>query len=151
MTTPTPRQAALEHGLAEIQDIIDHSYLKEAGRFRQIEEAFNTHLRGLNIAAVELAAPCSECEEYAEPCWRHTPPGGQAAPEKDFIRGYKELGLDLEAYALADAHAAIRAAAPLLRHGALFAHASVSQEAACPVCQWLALPAVVAALREEKR
>jgi len=127
MTTPTPRQAALEHGLAEIQDIIDHSYLREAGRFRQIEEAFNTHLRGLNIAAVE-----------------------QAAPEKDFIRGYKEIGLNLEARALAAARAAIREAAPLVRHGALFTHASVSQEAACSVCQWLALPAVVAAVKEER-
>jgi len=143
------RQAALEHGLAEIQDIIDHSYLREAGRFRQIEEAFNKHLRGLNIAAVELAAPCSECEEYGEPCWRHTPPGEQAAPEKDFVRGYKEIGLDLDALALDAARAALRGAAPLVLHGALFTHASVSQEAACPVCQWLAMPAVVAAMKEE--
>jgi len=50
---------------------------------------------------------------------------------------------------LADARAAIRQAESLLRHGVLFTHASVSQEAACPVCQWLAMPAVVAAMKEE--
>ena len=68
MTAPT-RQAALEQGLAEIQDIIDHSYLLEAGRFRQIEEAFNKHLRGLNTAAVEQAVLEGELKERME-WWR---------------------------------------------------------------------------------
>jgi len=149
MTTPTPRQAALERLATALKD-----------RWYQIAdtEVIDNHLSrawdqlaDAALTAVEQAAPCSECEEYGEPCWRHTPPSGQPAPEKDFIRGYQELGLDLEAHVLADARAAIRAASPLLRHGALFTHASVSQEAACPACQWLALPAVRAAREEEKQ
>jgi len=141
MTTPTPRQAALERLYPLVWD---HLQSEDGGEGPTYERLW-------------------EAAEIVE----------QAAPEKDFIREYKEIGLDLDAFEqttperefkermecwrarwekecvdLADARAAIRGAAPLVRHGALFTHDSVSDEAACPVCQWLALPAVVAA-REE--
>lgn len=43
----TTHNGALREALEEIQDIIDNSYLLEAGRFRQIEQVFNDTARGL--------------------------------------------------------------------------------------------------------
>src|SRR3990167_9316548 len=120
------KQAAVEHGLAQIQDIIYHlSYLREAGRFRQIEEVFNKHLRGLNPAAVEQAVLEGELKERME-WWR--------------TRWEKECA------ALADARVAIREAATWAKNS----HAVVEGQHRhydgysidCAACQWLALPAV---------
>ena len=126
------KQAAVEHGLAQIQDIIDHSYLREAGRFRQIEEVFNKHLRGLNTAAVEQAVLEGELKERME-WWR--------------TRWEKECA------ALADARVAIREVAKTRMLYDYHANHPTLQGGHdwCEKCDpWLALPAVVAAVKEEK-
>ena len=134
MITPTPRQAALERQAERyVSDWMPEWVGTMAGQRA-------AHMVVKALAAVEQAAPEGQNIPTVFPLGSMgastQPPKGSACPYCGYATHHNRVCINQD---LTDAHAAIREAAAMLA-----CHSGYQVNA------WLALPAVVAAMKEEK-